>query len=92
MRNLTFILLAVIALTSVASSQPELYLGGGIAFPAGPKTFTDGWKMGFNADGGIGFALSPAASFILSVGYASFPVDVSGMMAQAGAPSGANHE
>lgn len=89
MRNLTFILLAIIALTSIASSQPALYLGGGIAFPAGPKSFTDSWKMGYNVSGGIGFSISPAASWILSVGYASFPVDVAGITAQAGIPSGA---
>ena len=89
MRRLALSLLTIIAVTSVAWSQPELYLGGGIAFPTGPQDFTDGWKMGYNAGGGIGFSISPAVSYILSVGYASFPFDVSGINARYGIPSGA---
>jgi hypothetical protein len=94
MRVLTFTLLVIIAITSMAWSQTDkktdLYLGAGITFPAGPQEFTDYWKMGFNAGGGIGFSLTPAASLIFTVGYAAFPLNESEILKKAGVPSYVN--
>jgi len=36
-----------------STTKTDLYLGGGIAIPAGPQSFTDYWNMGFNAGDGI---------------------------------------
>jgi len=94
MRILTLTFLAIVAITSMAWSQTDkktdLYLGGGIAFPAGPEEFTDYWKMGFTAGGGIGFSLTPAASLVLTVGYGAFPLNESEILRLAGVPSYVN--
>lgn len=94
MRILTCTLLAIIVIGSIASSQTDkktdLYLGGGIAFPAGPQEFRDNWNMGFLAIGGIGFSLTPAASLVLTVGYGAFPLDESEILKGAGVPSYVN--
>jgi len=89
MRRLALSLLTIIAVASLAWSQPQVYLGGGIAFPTAPQAFKDDYKMGYNLGGGIGFSLSPTVSYMLTVGYASFPFDVSGINARYGIPSGA---
>ncbi len=88
MRKLTLTLLTIIAIASVAWSQPELYLGGGVAFPVGPSTFKDIWKMGYNGTGGIGFTFAPGLSVIFTASYSSFPIDQSGIITKAGIPAG----
>ena len=90
MRKLTFVLLTIVAITSLAWSQPELYLGGGVAFPAGPSSFKDNWKMGYNGTGGIGFVLAPGLSAIITASYSSFPIDQSGSITKAGISAGAS--
>ena len=90
MRKLTCVLLTIVAITSLAWSQPELYLGGGVAFPAGPSTFKDYWKMGYNGTAGIGFSFAPGLSAIFTASYSSFPIDESGIIAKAGIPSAAS--
>ena len=91
MRMLTCILLAIIVIASMASSQTDkktdLYLGVGIALPAGPQEFRDYWNMGFLASGGIGFSLTPAASLVLTVGYGAFPLNESEILKISGVPS-----
>ncbi len=88
MRKLTLTLLTLIAIASVAWSQPELYLGGGVAFPTGPSTFKDNWKMGYNGTGGIGFTFAPGLSVIFTASYSTFPIDESGIISKAGIPAG----
>ena len=90
MRKLTLTLLTLIAIASVAWSQPELYLGGGVAFPTGPSTFKDNWKMGYNGTGGIGFTFAPGLSVIFTASYSTFPIDESGIISKAGIPAGAS--
>jgi Outer membrane protein beta-barrel domain len=88
MRKLTLTLLTLIAIASMAWSQPELYLGGGVAFPVNPSTFKDIYKMGYNGTGGIGFKFAPGLSVIFTASYSSFPIDQSGIITKAGIPAG----
>jgi hypothetical protein len=91
MRTLTLTLLAILITASFAWGQSDketdLYLGGGIAFPAGPQNVKDCLNMGFNAGAGVGFSLTPAVSLIVSVGYGFFPANESGYLKRTGTPS-----
>ncbi len=79
MRKFNLTVLVFLAIASVAWSQApskvNVYLGGGIAFPTAPKSFTDGWKMGFNGFGGVGVSVTQSLWAIVSIDYTSFPLD-----------------
>ncbi len=61
-KSICFIsILFLLLVSTVAFPQQKSYeimLGGGIAVPLSPDEFKDGWNMGFNGIGGIGFFLS----------------------------------
>ena len=82
MKNLLYIVLAVIIFCSLSFSQgggrdkkAELYIGGGLSFPMSPEEFSDYWSMGFNAGGGVGYRFGPNFSGNAYFSYNSFSLD-----------------
>jgi len=81
MRLITYILLTILAASSVAWSQSDhgidCYFGGGISFLSGPQTLNDENTIGFNVNGGMGFGfhILPSVSLIFNIDYTAFPKD-----------------
>jgi opacity protein-like surface antigen len=77
MRIITYVLSAILAISSAAWCQSEhgidCYLGGGISFLSGPQILKDENKMGFSASGGIGLSILPSVSLTVGVDYTAFP-------------------
>jgi hypothetical protein len=77
MRLITNVLAAILSISTAAWSQSprgmDCYVGGGVSFLSGPQILRDENKMGFNANGGVGFDILPSVSLILGVDYTAFP-------------------
>jgi len=62
----------------------SIYLGGGIALPMSPSSFSDFWSMGYSFGGGLGYAFSPSLAFVGQVDYNNFALDGDAILEQSG--------
>jgi len=77
MRLITIFLAAILSISTAVWGQSlrgmDCYVGGGVSFLSGPQLLREENKMGFNANGGLGFDILPSVSLILGVDYTAFP-------------------
>lgn len=79
--------LVLLAALSVAASgdafaqNTRVYLGSGVAFPAGPGDVVDFWNRGFTFDVGAGQRFQDRWELTVSIGQASVPIETEKLLA-----------
>jgi len=77
----------ILSLTTSAQERqkPDLLVFAGLSFPAGPESFSDNWKMGFNFGGGLAYPLTSEFFLVGSFEYNNFAFDGDGFLRRYGA-------
>lgn len=80
MKKCLFVLVAVFAITSVASAQVgppvSLHVGGAVSLPNSPDAFADFYKTGFHGMVGVGYDLMPNLQAVGKIEYHRFALDI----------------
>lgn len=83
-RIASVVLLAALAVANSGSTLAQdfrLYVGSGVAFPAGPGDVVDFWNRGFSFDVGAGHRFQDRFELTLSVGQARLPIETEKLLA-----------
>jgi len=78
MRKLVIVLMLFIIPVSVRAQMltlSEVVVHGGVSLPMQPELFSDFWKWGFNAGGGLVFRMSPHIALETTFDYNTFAFD-----------------
>jgi opacity protein-like surface antigen len=77
--SFSFILLVIAIGSAQESSDIEISLSGGFAFPSSPMSFSDYWKMQYGGGIGAGIALSQSITISGNIEYFQFTLDNDGL-------------